>query len=131
MGSGGLCLINPSQTYCLNPREGCGCAKFLWKVFRQISTLLVTGFLAARNAIPAMVLGHFPARKTAAGKSAPPSSPKMVNSQEWLGEGGKGILSPGSKSLPRVFCTIRNPFCTGATPFCTGASTRITICPNS
>ena len=46
----------------------------------------------------------------------------MVNSQKWLGEGAKGILSPGSKSLPRVFCTIRNPFCTGATPFCTGAS---------
>ena len=31
-------------------------------------------------------------------------------------------MSSGSKSLPRVFCTIRNPFCTGATPFCTGAT---------
>ena len=49
-------------------------------------------------------------------------SPKMVNSQKWLGEGAKGSLSSGSKSLPRVFCTIRNPFSTGATPFCTGAT---------
>ena len=49
-------------------------------------------------------------------------SPKMLNSQKWLGEGAKGGLSSGSKSLPRVFCTIRNPFRTGATPFCTGAT---------
>ena len=28
--------------------------------------------------------------------------PKMVNSQKWLGEGAKGLLGPGSKSLPRV-----------------------------
>ena len=47
---------------------------------------------------------------------------KGESSPKWLGEGAKGLLSPGSKSLPRVFCTIRNPFCTGATPFCTGAS---------
>ena len=43
---------------------------------------------------------------------------KNVNSQKWLGEGAKGILSRGSKSL---LWTIRNPFCTGATPFCTSA----------
>ena len=43
-------------------------------------------------------------------------------SQKWLGESAKGGLSSGSKSLPRVFCTIRNPFCTSATPFCTGAT---------
>ena len=49
-------------------------------------------------------------------------SPKMVKSQKWLGEGAKDLLSPGGISLPRVFCTIRNPFCTGATPFCTGAT---------
>ena len=49
-------------------------------------------------------------------------SPKMVNSQKWLGEVAKGSLSSGSKSLPRVFCTIRNPFSTGATPFWTGAT---------
>ena len=47
---------------------------------------------------------------------------KMVNSPKWLGEGEKGGLSSGSKSLPRVFCTIRNPFCTGATSFCTGTT---------
>ena len=41
---------------------------------------------------------------------------------KWLGEGAKGLLSPRSKSPPRVFRTIRNPFCTGATPFCTGAT---------
>ena len=34
----------------------------------------------------------------------------------------KGSLSSGSKSLPRVPCTIRSPFCTGATPCCTGAT---------
>ena len=47
--------------------------------------------------------------------------PKMVDSQKWLGEGAKGILSPGAK-VPGVFCTIWSPFCTGANPFCTGAS---------
>ena len=25
--------------------------------------------------------------------------------QKWLGEGAKGVLNPGSKGLPRVFCT--------------------------
>ena len=49
-------------------------------------------------------------------------APKIVNSQKWSGEGVKGSLSSGGKSLPRVFCTIRDPLCTGATPFCTGAT---------
>ena len=48
--------------------------------------------------------------------------PENGKSQKWLGEGAKGLLSPGGKSLPRVFCTIRNPFCTSATPFCTSAT---------
>ena len=42
--------------------------------------------------------------------------PENGESRRWLGEGAKVILSPGSKSLPRVFCTFRDPFCTGATP---------------
>ena len=49
-------------------------------------------------------------------------SPKMANSQKWFGEGATGSLSSGSKSLPRVFCTVQNLFCAGAAPFCTGAT---------
>ena len=56
-------------------REDCGCPKFLAaRVFRQISTLLENDspdFPAARNMLSLPGLGHFPARKMAAGKSAP------------------------------------------------------------
>ena len=31
------------------------------------------------------------------------------------------LLGPGSKGLPRVFCTTQTLFCTGATPFRTSA----------
>ena len=51
--------------------------------------------------------------------------PKRENLQKWLGEGAKGrsltLLGPGSKGLPRVFCTTQTLFCTGAIPFCTSA----------
>ena len=50
--------------------------------------------------------------------------PKRENLQKWLGEGAEGLLTllgPGSKGLPRVFCTTQTPFCTGATPFRTNA----------
>ena len=43
---------------------------------------------------------------------------------KWLGEGAKvflTLLGPGSKGLPRVFCTTQTLFCTGATPFRTSA----------
>ena len=57
-------------------QEGCGCPKFLaGKVFGQISTLLENYSLIFRQhkmlSLPRF--GHFPARKMAAGKSAPPS----------------------------------------------------------
>ena len=42
-------------------------------------------------------------------------------SQKWLGEGAEGLLDPGSKSHPRVFCTTQTLFCTGAKWGCTGA----------
>ena len=45
----------------------------------------------------------------------------MEISQKWLGEGAKGVLDPGGKGLPRVFCTTQTLFCTGATLFCTSA----------
>ena len=35
--------------------------------------------------------------------------------------GAQGPLDPGSKGLPRVFCTAQNLFCTSAIPFRTGA----------
>ena len=57
-------------------REGCGCPKFLaGKVFGQISTLLENSLPIFRQhemlSLPRF--GHFPARKTAAGKLAAPS----------------------------------------------------------
>ena len=40
------------------------------------------------------------------------------NSRQWLREGAKGLLDPGSR-LPRVSCSFRSLFCTAASPFCT------------
>ena len=50
--------------------------------------------------------------------------PKRESLQKWLGEGAKvflTLLGPGSKGLPRVFCTTQTLFCTAATPFRTSA----------
>ena len=47
--------------------------------------------------------------------------PKPRKCRKWLGEGPKGLSDPGSKGLPRVFCTTQTLFCTGATLFCTSA----------
>ena len=57
-------------------REGCGCPKFVaGKVLRQISTLLENycPIFRQREMLCLPRFGHFPARKMAAGKSAPPS----------------------------------------------------------
>ena len=58
------------------PREGCGCPKFpAGKVFRQISTLLENDspIFRQREMLSLPRFGHFPARKTAAGKLAAPA----------------------------------------------------------
>ena len=47
--------------------------------------------------------------------------PKPQKCPKWLGEGAKGVSDPGSKGLPRVFCSTETLFCTGATLFCTSA----------
>ena len=39
------------------------------------------------------------------------SGPKPQNSQKREREGAKGVLSPGSKGLPRVFCTASLHWC--------------------
>ena len=57
-------------------REGCGCPKFLAaKVFGQISTLLENSspIFRQHEILSLARFGHFPARKTAAGKLAAPS----------------------------------------------------------
>ena len=57
-------------------REGCGCPKFpAGKVFRQISTLLESDspIFRQREMLSLPRFGHFPARKTAAGKLAAPA----------------------------------------------------------
>ena len=57
-------------------REGCGCPKFAaGKVSRQISTLLENDFpsFRQREMLSLPRLGHFPARRTAAGKLAAPA----------------------------------------------------------
>ena len=56
-------------------REGCGCPKSLaGKVFGQISTLLehLSPIFRQHEILSLPRFGHFPARKIAAGKSAPP-----------------------------------------------------------
>ena len=40
---------------------------------------------------------------------------------KWLGEGAKGLLGQGSKSLKKGSCTTKTLFCTGATQHFTGA----------
>ena len=55
--------------------------------------------------------------------------PKPQKCPKWLGEGAKGVLDPGSKGLPRVFCTTKTLFCTGATLFCTNARGLWRPCP--
>ena len=58
-------------------REGCGCPKFLaGKVFRQISTQLENSspIFRQHEMLSLPRFGHFPARKTAAGKLAAPSA---------------------------------------------------------
>ena len=50
--------------------------------------------------------------------------PKRESLQKWLGRVQKvflTLLGPGSKGLPRLFCTTQTLFCTGATPFRTSA----------
>ena len=47
--------------------------------------------------------------------------PKPQKGPKWLAQGAKRVLGPGSKGLPRVFCTTETLFCTGATLFCTSA----------
>ena len=71
-------MIRENQPIRVNQktREGCGCPKFpAGKVFRQISTLLENDSLIFRQlemlSLPRF--GHFPARKTAAGKLAAPA----------------------------------------------------------
>ena len=57
-------------------REGCGCRKFLaGKVFGQILTLLENSspIFRQHEMLSLPRFGHFPARKTAAGKLAAPS----------------------------------------------------------
>ena len=61
---------------CQKTREGCGCPKFpAGKVFRQISTLLENDspIFREREMLSLPRFGHFPARKTAAGKLAAPA----------------------------------------------------------
>ena len=98
-------------------REGCGCPKFLaGKVFGQISTLLENSspIFRQHEMLSLPRFGHFPARKTAAGKLAAPSGtlldfllrdrgPKPQKCPKWLGQGAKGVLDPRSKGLPESF----------------------------
>ena len=84
----GTCLSEGFVGYplCQKAREGCGNPKFLaGRVSRQFSTLLE--FPAARHAIPAKVWA-IRARKTAAGKSAPPS----VTPLDFLLQDGHSLL---------------------------------------
>ena len=62
--------------YFQKTREGCGCPKCpAGKIFRQISTLLENDspIFRQREMLSLPRFGHFPARKTAAGKLAAPA----------------------------------------------------------
>ena len=76
----GHLAIDPTCYECLTinqkTREGCGCRKFLaGRVFRQVLTLLenYSPIFQQHEMLSQPRFGHFPARKMAAGKSAPPS----------------------------------------------------------
>ena len=49
------------------------------------------------------------------------NGPIQANRPKWLGEGAKGLLGQGSKSLKKGSCTTKTLFCTGATQHFTGA----------
>ena len=49
------------------------------------------------------------------------NGPIQANRPKWLGEGAKGLLGRGSKSLKKGSCTTKTLFCTGATQHFTGA----------
>ena len=49
------------------------------------------------------------------------NGPIQANRPKWLGEGAKGLLGQGSKSLKKGICTTKTLFCTGATQHFTGA----------
>ena len=70
-------VSHDAQSACFRKtREGCGCPKLVaGRVFRQSSTLLenYSPIFRQREMLSLPRFGHFPARKMAAGKSAPPS----------------------------------------------------------
>ena len=76
-----VCRIKPSFSVYIvcfrqTTREGCGCREFLaGQFFRQISTLLENSspIFRQHEMLSLPRFGHFPVRKMAAGKSAPPS----------------------------------------------------------
>ena len=45
--------------------------------------------------------------------------PQPQKCPKWLGEGAKGVLDPGRKGLPRVFCTVQLSFAPVQEDFCT------------
>ena len=80
LGSGACIFCAATEGHdecvCQKTREGCGCPKFLaGKVFRQISTLLEDNspIFWQREMLSLPRFGHFPARRTAAGKLAAPA----------------------------------------------------------
>ena len=70
----------PNRSVFQKAREGCGCPKFLaGKVFWQIATLLenASPIFRQREMLSLPRFGHFPARKTAAGKLAAPAGTQL------------------------------------------------------
>ena len=81
--SGGARVLAGSADFIFiqKTREGCGCPKFpAGKVFWQISTLLENDspIFRQREMLSLPRFGHFPARKTAAGKLAAPAGTLLV-----------------------------------------------------
>ena len=70
------------------------------------------GIFGVKNGVPN---GPFSATKIAT-PSACYRGPKPQKRPKWLLEGAKVVLDPGSKGLPRVFCTTKTLLCTGVAP---------------
>ena len=94
------------------------------------SVRLLAGLLAAQHGTGVTALmtlrGH--SRFVTGERLSAPKSVVLANSRfreiapKWLGEGAKGLLGQGSKSLKKGSCTTKTLFCTGATQHFTGAN---------
>ena len=87
-----------------------GHADWRWSIHGLSQNHLRSEYDMGGTETPQSLKGHGPGKL-----------PEQLKSPKVVREGAKGLFDPGSKGLPRVFCTTQNLLCAGATPFHTNA----------